>query len=379
MGSLSGPGPSSVVLAASPNAAGVVASMELEDLLRNPSFLLRTVNVRDRTISFIETSEAAIRRDDFHGCLDRKDELAKGATCNLDEALEAWADLPDRFASARFIFMTDFCGSTLLWRALRGLPGVMGLNELDALADLSDVKRAIDRLPDAFEKEQRLRDWERVLRVTVGLTGRTYRSTDVVIIKEWPLANYIISDVLRCEPCIRAVFLYGDRRDYMNAVFRRPERRRFVRHRVLSLAETDRWPAIHERKHTFSDAQMAAAHWFVQQRAFLAIDSAASSQIRSLDAARLYRQGRDIVWNTARHLGLTPARADVETAYSEVAKWHSKSRVPTPYSLAAREEEILKTQLAHGREIGEALEQLAEWESVDPIPDPLPWPLPDDS
>ncbi|HVZ32347.1 MAG TPA: hypothetical protein VG963_07975, partial [Polyangiaceae bacterium] len=60
--------------------------------------------------------------------------------------------------------------------------------------------------------------------------------------------------------------------------------------------------------------------------------------------------------------------------YAAVRSQHSKSE-NMPYSLADRDREIHRTNVAHSNEIREALTQIEAWERVYPLPAHLPWQL----
>jgi hypothetical protein len=207
------------------------------------------------------------------------------------------------------------------------------------------------------------------------LLARSYRPGQTVLLKEWPLANYIIPEILAVDGASKAVFAYSSLEDYVNAVFRRKWRAEILRQRVLNdLCETDRWPFIHERKETFTDGQLAAAHWFVQQQAFLGLDPALADRIRSVHSSAIFHDPCQTALRVARHFGLDPSGAELARLHAATTVWHAKAP-GVPYSLARREEEIRETSARYGQQIEEALAQLEAWNRQAVIPARLPWPL----
>ncbi len=288
----------------------------------------------------------------------------------LDELLAEQADTI--FQPPHFIFMTDFCGSNLLVQALLELGGITCWNEVNAFADLSIQKRLIDRERNAAcSASTTLSDWQKVLRLALQLMSESSRITDTVIVKEWPPANYIISDIMLASTEIRAVFLYGDIEDYLNSVFRHWWRRDFTRRRVLRvLIETDRWPSIDAEKHWLTDAEIAAAHWFVQQQAFLNVDPRVVARVRSVNNGSLYERPERTILAVARHLGLTADLAGAKRAFAQVANHHSKSG--KPYSMAIHRLEVARVARTHAFDIREGLAQLRSWTREFPLPPHLP-------
>ena len=264
--------------------------------------------------------------------------------------------------------MTDFCGSTLIANALRELEGVSCLYEVRAFAGLSIRKRQLDR-SDASRLE--LDDWQRALRLAIAaMAGARPEST--LIVKEWPPANYIISDILRCDERIRAIFLYSDLEDYLNAVFRRSWRREFTRRRTVDeLLETDLWPAVHRDKRFFSDGKIAAAHWFVQQQAFLRLDAAVRTRIRSLHSADFFERPVETLAAIARHFRIDVDAQSVGRAFAAVSANHSKDET-APYSPEKRMEEVGRTANEFSFEIAKAVAEAQVWLKEYPIPRRLP-------
>jgi hypothetical protein len=334
----------------------------------DPQMLLHHVDFAGRRVAFVRAGPHVIADRNVH---------------NFDAEPKHWFHLDELTAAAHasaaeplhFIFMTDFCGSTLLANALNVLGSVTCLYEVRAFAALAHDKRALDRsLALRSGGPRDAEDWRSALRLAIVTMARTGDGR-VVIVKDWPPTNYIISEILRCDAAIRAVFLYSGLEDYLNAVFRRPWRRGFTRRRVLSdLLETDRWPMIDACKLAFTDAQIAAAHWFVAQQAFLGIDDDVLPAIRSLSSEALYSQPIETVAAVARHFGVALGLDEAAAAFASVAGVHSKAR-GQPYSIAARAEDVRSTADRYSAEISAAVAQATAWRGIYPVPAELPYRL----
>jgi hypothetical protein len=329
---------------------------------------LHHVDFDRRLVTFVKVGRELLDATNRHTF----DDIEPKYGVDLESLLEAAARRD--FRPPHFLFMTDFCGSTLLANALRKIDGIDCLFEVRAFADLAIRKRLLDRAPASPATTAGLDDWQRALRLVVlSMAGRSRR--DALIVKEWPPTNYIISDILCCHGDISAIFLYSELEDYLNAVFRRRWRREFTRLRLVTeLVETDLWPMIHEHKRSFSDGETAAAHWFVQQQMYLRIDPSGLPGIRSLNSAEFYHHPAETLAAVARHFGIDITREYAAAAFASVSDRHSKN-MDIPYSIAERNRDVERTAQAHGREIAQALVQAEKWLAVCPVPQPLPWAL----
>ena len=335
-------------------------------ILDDPQIFLHHVDFNQRLVFFVKASQDDIDSREIHDFYD----IEPKYPFSLDRLMDD-ADCRN-LKPLHFLFMTDFCGSTLLANALGRLKRVSCLNEVRAFAGLATYKRLLDRnMVARFKGAAGEEDWQRVLRLVTFAMSRSCRG-DTVIIKEWTPTNYIISDILRCHEHIRAIFLYSDLEDYLNAIFRQHWRREFTRRRmVIEFLETDLWPMVHEGKATLSDSRIAAAHWFLQQQAFLRIDQTVLSGIRSLHNSELYNHPVETVAAVARHFGMDISMEEATEAFAAVSKQHSK-RVDKPYSMGDRQKEMELVAQNYQAEIAEGVAQARIWLQAYPLPQPLP-------
>jgi hypothetical protein len=346
-------------------------SIDVQELLASPDLFLQSLDFADRSAIFTEVSESELSATRIHS-------FTRGRTFfrvpfdNLYDALDSRSCL----GVPRFIFMTDFCGSTLLFSLLASLSGIRGLNEISVLAMFALMRRAIDRgrsIPET--RPISLTEWQKLLRLSLGLLARTSGTANAVIVKEWPLVNNIITDILAAHPSSRAIFLYSSLEDYANSVFRRSWRRRLVRERVVSVfSETSVFPMIHHGKENFSDAQCVAAHWFLQQAHFLRLSRRVSGRIRSLHDRELFSDPVGACAATASHMGVSAKLSEVRAAYRIVGPRYSKNP-RLSYSMEDRIREFKLTRAAYGREIDAAMAQVESWSRLHAVPKRLPWAL----
>jgi hypothetical protein len=352
------------------NATSIRGRVPAAEIIADPKLFLRAIDVWRRSVEFVAVTPAMLAANAMHTF----ERLPQALTVDLDAMLEAMPERSWSASSARFIFMTDFCGSTLLWNLLRNLPEVVGIGETYVFANLALAKRNLDALPESPGRQRALSDWERALGLALRLISRTERGTQLVVAKEWPLSNYVILDILRAAADTRAIFLYGHPPDYINAVLRQPNRRAMTRKRLSLLSETARWPEIHLAKHNFSDAQVAAAHWFVQQQLFLAAHAAAL-QLRSLSARLFFAD--QVLWAhaAATHLGLSAQLEGLRQLHFRLGSHHSKA-ADIAYTDSDRLAASRLAETRYGDEIAAGVRQIEVWQQKYSIPQMLPLPLP---
>jgi hypothetical protein len=336
-------------------------------ILDEPQLFIHDIDFDRRMAVFVKIGRSLIDERNAHNF----DDLEPKYAFELDTLLAE--DVRSDHEPGHFLFMTDFCGSTLLANALAKMPQVTCLQELRVFAGLALRKRLLDRgMCSSAKGAVALDEWRRVLRLVIGVVFRSARCGEVVLAKEWPPTNYIMSEILRSHEKAKGVFLYSGLEDYLNAIFRQPWRRDFTRRRVLTeLVEIDRWPEIDAAKYSLSDGQIAATHWRIQQEAFLQVDHDVIHDIRSLHSADFFDNPVDAIVAVARHFGMKGGRQDATDAYAAVSDRHSKN-MERRYSMFERRSEIATTTAAYRREITEAMAFADARLGADSMPRRLP-------
>jgi hypothetical protein len=240
----------------------------LARLLQDASLYLCSFQ-RNGLAIFSETSEVMFR----NGCAVAQ---RLGRRCQLDSAellafIEAAAP---RRRPLHWIFMTDWCGSTLLCRSLAENPAFFCYSEPEVFLRLALDRRQIDQLPLRRAIAHRAL-WRRYLKTACLLMSRTFRPQQRALIKESPTTNYLIEPLLGAHPRNRALFMYSRLEHYLASTLKSDVRRRYTRERVSAFVEIPRLPGLaaldEEGRGRLSDAQVAALHWIVQVRRFQAV------------------------------------------------------------------------------------------------------------
>ncbi len=280
----------------------------------------------------------------------------------------------------KFIFMTDYCCSTLLINLMSELRGCFTLSEPTIFASLSRAKRALDA---THSKESDLKKWQRVLELAMHLISRSYSPPETVIVKEWPVASYIIGNILGCGFRSSAIFMYSDLRSYLISVLKKEIRRKLMRFRVKDVfSELNRYPALKICDvQTLRDPQLAVLHWLITlQNISAAQNEAPNAPIRSLNCEVLISQPEATLWAVARHFGLSPDGAEIRSVINgPVYNTYSKENDPTllkkKYNWELRDRDMKKTFRVHRAEIEAGLKWAESIVSKNQIASLLPLPL----
>jgi hypothetical protein len=276
----------------------------------------------------------------------------------------------------KFIFMTDYCMSTVLINMLAELKGTHTVCEPKVYATLSIARRRLgwDCAPERLQK------WKEVLALANGLMARSYHPPETVIVKEWPLSNCIINDILASSFDTSAVFLYSDLKTYLSSALKRPDRRKLFKERVTTIFnEYDRYPALAGvRPSVLTDAQMAALHWLVQMYTLARVNKESPDRpLKSLNCDTFAERPRLVFEALARHLGLSPTAQEIEKvmagpSFNTYSKPDDKNLRGAKFDNEARKSRLQNAQESYSSEVNEGLKWADEIVSKDPFFDRLP-------
>lgn len=299
---------------------------------------------------------------------DYRGSLAFGSNCRW-VPLQMLLDLHDlvipelRNRSPNFIFMTDYCCSTLLVNALRELNSAHIVSEPHTFASLANARRWVESVPDSGEALLR---WRRSLQLALTLTARTYAPGVPVVVKEWPLVCNIFTDLLAGRTASRALFLYSDLDQYLASMLKDSGRRRLIRHRVKTVfIEVDQHPYFTGIvRHELSDAQAGALQWLLQVYGIERTSKDAKGGVKALNCAELLRHPAEALLAVANHLGVPATDEGVAFVVSNGAfTYYSKGPPDSARSYSA-DERSRQVQFALRRHAEEIREGLAWAEAI---------------
>jgi hypothetical protein len=278
-----------------------------------------------------------------------------------------------------FIFMTEYCCSTLLIRCLGALSGVMTVNEPHFFARLAIIRRTMDQGEILNGGEPR---WEATVRLGLRLLSRTYAPSDRVLIKEWPPSNYIMGSLLAASPSSQGLFLYSDLRTYILSVLKDSRRRQITRRRLIhEFTESERqFPGFKAQKESLSDAQAAAFHWLHLVHRYVTSVRAdgPGTRMRSLNCELLLTDPMRTLSAVSAHFGLNHSGDEIRRLVaSPVFNTYSKPQAPVTgeYDTSTRQTELRKAEAARQAELQEGLAWADELLAAHPLPAEMPQPL----
>ena len=319
-------------------------------MVRDPEFYFHCYRWQHGSASFVRLPEAAHRFHSSHA--------ARGCTVTYEVPIERLLEV---FYSARiaepkplrFLFMTDFCGSTLLARALGALQGLFCYNEPRAFFSLANKKRCID-LDGSGDRQC----WNALLDAALRLMSRTFDNKRIALIKDQPASNYIMGELLDGVDDCAAVFMYSSLPDYLLAVFREDWRRAYARDRVArTFRETATMPSLASiDKNCLSDGRIAALHWMIQMYRYLDVSASRTSQKLCCLRSDIFRDHpAQVIGAVAKYFGMQASGQEIDQLiHGGIFRQHSK-RVAERYDLEQERRDNAQLAVRHRNEIDDAL------------------------
>jgi hypothetical protein len=278
--------------------------LTLDDLFSSPDHYLHSFE-GDAAV-FVPMDREAYRRSLF-----------------LDDRISPTADqvmrLPVQMLSAGtpkrmptyWIFHVAHCGSTLLSRALDDAALNLVLREPLALRQLAIA-------PDP-----------RRLAIVAAMLSKRYRANLPTLVKANVPVNFLLPQLVDLDPGAHAIFLHLRLKDYLFAILRDENHRRWLGRVTVQLG------AYLGDLSALTDAERCAALWLAQMRAFIAAISRMPNA-RALDAETFFASPRQVLKAAAGHFG-TPMSDAAIAAIVEGPLFATYSKNPSvPFDNAAR-------------------------------------------
>ncbi len=288
--------------------------------------------------------------------------------------LASLIELKDReFSAARpisYIFHVAHCGSTLLARAL-DVPG-----ENLVIREPMSLRQLAVEAGSRFYGAQPPAEWRKRLELSTALLGRTYEPNQPVIVKGNVPINFIAKELLALSPGQPSILLYFGLEQYLLAILRSPNHRKWV---GGVISELQRGVGAHAPlQQPMSVAQGAAALWFAQMSIYADI-LAAHPRAASLDAEAFFNNPREAVAASFNHIGPPCSDAHLNAVINGelFARYSKNPAVAFDNASRLARREALKKELA--TELNEARAFVERALEGKPLPQKLARPLIGDS
>jgi hypothetical protein len=269
-----------------------------------------------------------------------------------------------------YVFMTEYCGSTLLSQALGSLQQVFAYGERYPLASVAAYKRGLLGVPDPMKTDF-------FVKLILRYQAKTARPEQCALLKEWSVSNILIDDVLRGDSRSRVIFMYSGLEHFLASVLKSQPRRALARQRVTQeFTDLNDLAALRQvTPLACSDCEIAALHWLYQMYYFLAQGAWATSRVRTLNFERLERDPVGVLRACTQHLGIdVPERALRSVVDGPVFRTHAKSGAP--FTAEEHIDALATARARHRAEIDAGLSFAERYMAEHPIPAVLPTPLP---
>lgn len=278
-----------------------IAAMEqitLSDLLTNPDYYLYGTE-NDVAIFLAMNRQSYERSIFFDGRIDPASEHAIPVA--LKPLLAALPATPASPPQIGWIFHMAHTGSTLLARAL-DLPGRnLVIREPVLLRSLG-----IGAGP-SHQSGKGTADWSELLHLALHMLDRRYAPDQPVIVKANVPVNRIIPDLLIRSHYQKAILLHFGLADYLAAILRGPNHRKWVEH-VYTELQLAKLPGASPAGNV---SEMAGALWLFQMEIYARL-LAENDALRSLDANTLFDDPLESVAAAADYFGCPMDAREVE-------------------------------------------------------------------
>lgn len=302
-------------------------SLTLAELFTSPDHYLHSF--ADGAAVFVPMDRDAYRRSVF---LDDRIEPARAGSMRVPLGMLAGqAPAPQ---PTGWIFHVAHCGSTLLANALDALGPSLVLREPFALRQL------------ALEPELN----HAALAIELAMLGKAYDPATPTLVKANVPVNFILDSLAELEPRAPAIMLYLGLEDYLCAILRSANHRKWLRGISAQPALPIGAPAGAD------DAVLAAALWRAQGERF-AVALQAMPNARSLDAELFYADPGPVIAAAARLLGIATTLEAIRRLV-EGSVFQTYSKVP---GVAFSNADRIGRRVAARTELSEEIAMAHRW------------------
>lgn len=303
--------------------------MNLEKLLEKPDQFLLAFEANDAVV--IEMDRAAYERSVFlDGRISpRAQTITKVPLTELYAITEA---SPVSEETPGIIYHVAHCGSTLLARALDLPEQTLVLREPMALRQLGAQAGAA---PAAMTHPE----WTRRARLLIHMMSRRYADGPVIVKANVPV-NFMISPLMEMAPNHRAMAIYFSLEDYLIAIMRSPNHRRWIEN--ISREVGAGMQALTGHAPSGTIAEMAALLWLAQMKAFADLLER-NPNAASLNAEDLFNRPQDTVSAAFAHFGAPQSDAKVKAITDSDLFSHYSKNPGVAFTNAARLERKKKS------------------------------------
>ncbi len=319
----------------------------LERLTLTPELFLKDFNP-DRDLAILSPmTEASYRQSIF-----MDDRLVRSGARDLALSLNALGRLWQRSSSparpVHYIGHMGHCGSTLLSRLLGELPGFHCLREPPVLVGLSRSLRRIDTPGFPLDGFQ----WGQLLELTALMMQRTWRPTDVTVVKPTSAVGNLLPALMNRTGEERSVLLYVHLEDWLPLMLR-PE----VRRETRLFARDVRLADFHEAAGDAMESPdtpgaLAAMTWLLQAGEFARLLShpRSAGRVRLLHLDTLLMHPIPVLARLCDWFGKPQHPESLETVTAQLLDADAK-RPGRAYGALARSADLERARLESADEI----------------------------
>ena len=278
------------------------------EAMKNHLFILGFVDFLKQKAIFHDLEECDLDRKNLYGLHKEKSNFSIA----LQPSLEWDQDNQNSKCMANYIFMTDFCGSTLLSKAIRLKTGVSTYNEPTIFKTLGD---SLLQCKDTAQMKQA----NESITFANRLFGRSNNHFPGLV-KEQPFTNMLIPKLVQRQYNNRAIILFSPLEKYLISVMKSDRRREYARLRVNEYKNSCEFSVFSEiMKESLNDSEIAVLHWLFQMHLFNnTIESKSANQLHILNSEDLFKNPIQETDKCIKFLGYQMTNLVSDSEFTEI-------------------------------------------------------------
>lgn len=343
--------------------------MNPQHLLTDPNQFLYSFNFETGKVYFVK-----IVREQYETKLSKASSYSLELLFSLLASENRANPRPKTAPVSHYIFMTDFCGSTLLANALGCLEGIFWCEERLALSQLGTEKYR--QLPSAAGKVMAdlQVDWYQLQALVLRYQSKTASLGQAALFKEWGAANFIVPEQLNADGRSRAIFMYSTLEEYLTASLKYKSRRKLARGRVEeSFTALELLEPLHGIERSgLRDHEVCALHWLALMYRYTTAEYSSLTGLLALQSRDFFDQPRETIARVAAHFGIHTRAGELERIINgPVFSRYSKDGA-VAFSMADRDSANKEAQTRFQEEIAAGLRFAEQITARHPLPNCLP-------
>jgi hypothetical protein len=272
----------------------------------------------------------------------------QGFALPLEDLLELMHQHENPVRETHYILHVGHCGSSLLSRLLGELPGHFSLRDPMPLTRVAQAVMRVDHPQQPIARET----VDKMLAVSVGLMGRTWRPDERALVKPGYFAFPAYANLMRAHPDNHAILLDLPLEVFL-ATMLRPNRLDEQR-RAMTEIYARPWAAITDTSldaEALSPGEVAAVMWLSHQASLAVVEKASPDRVMRLTFDEYLADPAGTLIACGRFLGVDHPPEGIDALLASPLPSRYAKDTDHEYSAAMRDEALASSRKMYADEI----------------------------